>query len=69
MYDGGRHVESVYAPGEAAEVEEGEDADGGAVCEVWRAADVEWVPVRLSLSLPLSLALSHSRTLIESDDA
>ncbi|KPV74551.1 uncharacterized protein RHOBADRAFT_54357 [Rhodotorula graminis WP1] len=42
MYDGGSHVDEVYGEGEAAE-EEG--AEGRAVCEVWRAERVEWVPV------------------------
>ncbi|BGP49336.1 hypothetical protein JCM10450v2_005224 [Rhodotorula kratochvilovae] len=38
MYDGGKHVDAVY------EKEEAEGEQGRAVCEVWRAEEVEWVP-------------------------
>ncbi|BGP41185.1 hypothetical protein JCM10449v2_005159 [Rhodotorula kratochvilovae] len=38
MYDGGKHVDAVYGK------EEAEGEEGRAVCEVWRAEEVEWVP-------------------------
>ncbi|GAA6053396.1 hypothetical protein JCM3770_002303 [Rhodotorula araucariae] len=40
MYDGGRHVDQVYGADEA----QGEDDGKRAVCDVWRAEEVEWVP-------------------------
>jgi len=56
MYDRGRHVDEVYGAGEAAAAGD----EGRAVCEVWRAERVEWVPVR---PRSLSPALTRSSTL------